>query len=132
MKRIQTFLKFLAESAGHTFSVHREDLGDGNFEWSWLLDGREIGEMLVHLDSTQSVASIVSFMKRGDSPRGSGYRFIKMCIDELLHDGVSIVQADHTSNPNSQEVWRKLALEGEYVVKSTTWRGDPAKMLTKK
>jgi hypothetical protein len=111
-------------------TIRKSAFNKNSYEYSWLLNGKEVGEMMVFVEDKN--ASIVSFFKHKgkETPRGCGYKFIKMCIDDLLKSGFSVHQADHTSNENSQEVWRKLA--NEYKVETTTWRGDPAKVIRKK
>jgi hypothetical protein len=130
MKRIKTFEELFENITGGSLKIHREELDETSWEYSWLLDGREVGEMMVFVDGEN--ASIVGFFKHSgkETPRGYGYRFIKMCIDDLLKSGFSVYQADHTSNENSKNVWKKLS--NEYKVEITTWRGDPAKVIRKK
>jgi hypothetical protein len=130
MKRIKTFGELFEVEMPDSLEIQRNEIDKNSWEYSWLLNGREVGEMMVFVEG--EAASIVSFYKNQDkvTPRGSGYRFIKMCIDDLLESGFAVHQADHTSNANSQEVWRKLA--DAYAVETTTWRGDPAKVIRKK
>jgi hypothetical protein len=130
MKRIKTFGELFEAEMPDSLEIQRNEIDKNSWEYSWLLNGREVGEMMVFVAG--EAASIVSFYKNQDkvTPRGSGYRFIKMCIDDLLKSGFAVHQADHTSNANSQEVWRKLA--DAYAVETTTWRGDPAKVIRKK
>jgi hypothetical protein len=130
MKRIKTFEELFESMLDGSLRIQRNELDKTSWEYSWLLGGREVGGMMVFVDGGN--ASIVSFFKhRGrETPRGCGYVFIKMCIDDLLESGFAVHQADHTSNANSQVIWRKLA--NEYKVETTTWRGDPAKVIRKK
>jgi hypothetical protein len=130
MKRIKTFDELFETHLEDSLEIQRHEFDETSWEYSWLLDGREVGEMMVFVDGEN--ASIVSFFKQKGkaTPRGCGYEFIKMCIDDLLKSGLAVHQADHTSNANSQEVWRNLA--NEYPVETTTWRGDPAKVIGKK
>jgi len=108
--------------------IEKESFNKNSYEYSWLLNGIEVGEMMVFFENKN--ASIVSFFKHKgkETPRGCGYKFIKMCIDDLLKSGFSVHQADHTSNEKSQEVWRKLG--DEYEVETTTWGGDPARVIS--
>jgi hypothetical protein len=116
--------------SSQTLAIKKNRFNENSYEYSWIMDGKEVGEMMVFTEDKN--ASIVGFFKHDgkDVPRGYGYRFIKMCIDDLLKSGFNVYQADHTSNENSQNVWKKLSKE--YKVETTTWRGDPAKVIRKK
>ena len=58
---------------------------------------------------------ILGYNKYKDVPRGVGYKFIKMCIDDLLKKYKGIFSKDKDRSVYSDIIWEKLEKEYEVV-----------------
>lgn len=70
---------------------------------------------------------IVGYNKYKDVPKGIGYKFIKMCIDDLLTKHKGVFSANKGRSLYSDIVWTKL--EKEYDVVDTELRDNKGKMI---
>lgn len=119
----------LFESESQSMTIEKVNLSPANLEYLWLYDGREIGHMLISIDTNSNTASIVSYMKSGkfaDRP-GIGYDYIKMCIDSLLSDGLDVISINRGRNAKSAVVWDKLS--SDYRVEDSIRGGDVCKRI---
>ena len=129
MNRIKKLSEFLNENANDVLSLRREsvDGNDGGVSFGWILNGKEIGEMLVAIENGRASIVLYSRYKHIQSMPGIGYTFIKMCIDSLLEEGLDVVSGDSARNPGSNLVWNKL--EDDYDVHDSVHRGSPCKII---
>ena len=104
--------------------------GPDMIEFRWLLDNKDCGTMI--LKSEGEYASITAYTKKIEDwiPKGVGYDFIKMCIDEILKDKVGVISLDSLRNEVSDKMLEKLS--EEYKVTSGMYKGSSAKLITKK
>jgi len=132
MKNIKTAYEFLSENESDSMTLKRERIEGTKYgvSFGWMLNGREIGEMMVAIENNR--ASIVSYAryKYIQSEPGIGYKFIKMCIDELLSEGNDVVSSNTSRSPGANIVWDKLSKE--YDVEESTHRGSPCKIIYSK
>ena len=129
MNRIKKLSEFLNENANDVLSLRREsvDGNDGGVSFGWILNGKEIGEMLVAIENGRASIVLYSRYKHIQSMPGIGYTFIKMCIDSLLEEGLDVVSGDSTRNPGSNLVWNKL--EDDYDVHDSVHMGSQCKII---
>jgi len=129
MNRIKKLSEFLNENANDILSLKRESIdgSDHGVSFGWILNGKEIGEMLVAIENGRASIVLYSRYKHIQSMAGIGYTFIKMCIDSLLEEGLDVVSGDSTRNPGSNLVWNKL--EDDYDVRDSIHRGSPCKII---
>jgi hypothetical protein len=129
---IKTLNEFINENANDSLSIKRDKIEgtEHGVAFSWILNGKEIGEMLVAIDKGRASIVLYSRYKHVKSPNGIGYTFIKMCIDSLLGEGLDVVSSDMSRSPGANLVWKKLALD--YKVQDSTHRGSPCKIIYSK
>jgi hypothetical protein len=129
MNSIKKLSEFLNENASDVLSLKREIMDDSGhrISFGWILNGKEIGEMLVAIENGRASIVLYSRYKHIQSMPGIGYTFIKMCIDSLLEEGLDVVSGDSTRNPGSNLIWDKL--EGDYDVHDSIHRGSPCKII---
>lgn len=129
MCNIKKLSEFLNEDANDTLSLRRESVDGTNsaISLSWILNGKEIGEMLVAIENGRASIVLYSRYKHIQSMPGIGYTFIKMCIDSLLEEGLDVVSGDVSRNIGSNLIWEKLS--EEYEVHDSTHRGSPCKII---
>ena len=129
MGTIKKLSEFLNEDASDTLSLRRESVDGTNSAISlgWILNGKEIGEMLVAIENGRASIVLYSRYKHIQSMSGIGYTFIKMCIDSLLEEGLDVVSGDSTRNPGSDLVWDKLGRD--YDVSDSVHRGSPCRII---
>jgi len=83
-----------------------------NFRIKWLVGDLEVGKFDYMIQDDCVV--IVVYNKYKDVPKGIGYKFIKMCIDNLLTKYKGVFSTNKGRSLYSDMVWSKL--ENEYDV----------------
>ena len=129
---IKTLQEFINENDSDSLSIKRDKIEgtEHGVGFSWILNDREIGEMLVSVDKGRASIVLYSRYKHVKSPNGIGYTFIKMCIDSLLEEGLDVVSNDISRSPGANLMWQKLARD--YKVQNSTHRGSPCKIIYSK
>lgn len=103
---------------------------ENQIEFRWELDGRDCGMAIFMMEG--DYASIFAYARNNESwvPKGIGYEFIKMCIDDILNHKKGIISLDNIRNEKSDEIIKKLS--SEYSVIDGMYKGSRAKLITKK
>jgi hypothetical protein len=103
---------------------------ENQIEFRWELDGRDCGMAIFMEDG--DYATIVAYRRNNESwvPKGIGYEFIKMCIDDILNHKKGIISLDNIRNEKSDEIIKKLS--SEYSVIDGMYKGSRAKLIIKK
>jgi hypothetical protein len=103
---------------------------ENQIEFRWELDGRDCGMAIFMMEG--DYASIFAYGRNNESwvPKGIGYEFIKMCIDDILNHKKGIISLDNIRNEKSDEIIKKLS--SEYSVIDGMYKGSRAKLITKK
>jgi hypothetical protein len=130
MRNIKTVYEFLSESDSMSLKRERIEDTEHGVSFGWMLNGKEIVEMLVDIENGRASIVLYSRYKHIQSESGMGYRFIKMCIDELLKEGNDVVSSNTSRSPGANMVWDKLAME--YKVEDSVHRGSPCKIIYSK
>jgi hypothetical protein len=91
----------------------------------WVIDDLTVGIFAYIL--YDDYVMIMGYNKYKDVPKGVGYKFIKMCIEDLLTKHKGVFSAERGRSLYSDIVWRKL--EKEYDVVDTELRGYKGKMI---
>ena len=130
MTRIKRIFEFSQWSGKMSIKEVNPPPGPDMIEFRWLLDNKDCGAMI--LKSEGEYASITAYTKKIEDwiPKGVGYDFIKMCIDEILKDKVGVISLDSLRNEVSDKMLEKLS--EEYKVTSGMYKGSSAKLITKK
>jgi len=96
-----------------------------NFRIKWIVGDLEVGKFDYMIQDNYVV--IVVYNKYKNVPKGIGYKFIKMCIDDLLTKHKGVFSANRGRSLYSDIVWTKL--EKEYDVVDTELRDHKGKMI---
>ena len=83
-----------------------------NFRIKWLVGDLEVGKFDYMIQDDCVI--IVVYNKYKDVPKGIGYKFIKICIDNLLTKYKGVFSPNKGRSLYSDMVWSKL--ENEYDV----------------
>lgn len=131
MNYIKKIFEF-SETIKSNLSIERNEnsSNSGIVEFRWLLDGKDCGMMIVKTEGDYS--TIVAYTRKIEDwiPRGVGYDFIKMCIDDILKTKKGVISTDYSRNKYSEEIINKLS--GEYSVTNGMYKGSKAKLITNK
>ena len=103
---------------------------ENQIEYRWLLSGKDCGMAIFMMEG--DYATIIAYRRNNESwvPKGIGFEFIKMCIDDILEHKKGIISIDSIRNEKSDELIKKLS--SNYSVIDGTYKGSRAKLITKK
>lgn len=71
--------------------------------------------------------TILGYGKSHDQPKGVGYEFIKLCVDDILDSGLGIISRNNGRCVASDIIWDKLSKE--YEVLDVTIDGGKCKQI---